>query len=334
MKLLSGRRILIFIILTLILTGSFLLLPTIFYLSDHLSKTHKVDANILLVEGWLPYHSLEMAAREFEKNGYDYLITTGIESEFEYTMLSMDGYLIFYPAAKIPRDDVAATHLIEIDAYSELGGENSAQFNFYVNDSLNADFRAVRKKRKYSMIWEGKLSDIDSIMVQFINDGVGDYGDRNLFVKQIIIDKDISIPYQNLSEYDIFELDGKNRIKNNFKSYAQRAREIFISLGIDSSNVISVPGESVKINRTFTSALAVRNWLKTSDIEVKGINIISVDSHSRRTWMTYNKVLHKSFNVGVISLPKDNFHSRTDKGFNILKETLALVYYWVILIPF
>ena len=329
-----GKKTLITILLVLIILSGIIFLPIIYSLSDHLSKTARVNANILLVEGWLPDYALEIAYKEFQKNGYEYIFTTGLKSP-EYYMVSMNGYLIFYLKRKISPDNEIPVHVIEIDGYSELGGENSSQFNVYVNNSLVADFLADKKKRKYAITWEGKLTDIDSIMVQFVNDGVGDYGDRNLYVKEIIIDHKTKIPYQNNSEYDIGALDGKRRIVNNFNSNAESARNRLLSMGIDSSLIIAVPGKRVKINRTLTSALAFRDWLKTSDIDIKGINIISMGTHTRRTWMTYNKILHKKYDIGIISLP--DYKERYSMKYKVLKtlrETIGIIYYWVILLPY
>lgn len=330
-----GKKTLIIILLFFIILSGIIFLPVIYSLSDHLSKTDRVNANILLVEGWLPPDEIEMAYNEFQKNGYEYIITTGLKSITDYYMLSENGYLIFYPKRKISLDNEIPLHVIEVDGYSELGGENSSQFNVFVNDSLVADFLAGKKKRKYAITWEGKLTDIDSIMVQFVNDGVGDYGDRNLYVKEIIIDHKTKIPHLNNSEYDIGALDGKRRIINNFNSVAESARNRLLSMGIDSSSIIAVPGKRVKINRTLTSALAFRDWLKTSDIDVKGINIISMGTHARRTWMTYNKILHKKYDIGIISLPdyKDR-NSRKYKVLKTLRETFGIIYYWFILIPY
>ena len=330
-----GKKKLITILLFVIILSGIIFLPVIYSLSVHLSKTDRVNANILLVEGWLPPNEIEMAYNEFQKKGYEYIITTGLKFATDYYMLSENGYLIFYPKRKISLDNEIPSHVIEIDAYSELGGENSARFNVYVNDSLVADFLADKKKRKYAIAWEGKLTDIDSIMVQFTNDGMGDYGDRNLCVKEIIIDRKTKIPYQNNSEYDIGPLDGKRRIVNNLNSNAESARNRLLSMGIDSSLIIAVPGKRVKINRTLTSALAFRDWLKTSDIDIKGINIISMGTHTRRTWMTYNKILHKKYDIGIISLPdyKERF-SMKYKVLKTLRETIGIIYYWVILLPY
>jgi len=329
-----GKKTLITILLFSFILSGIIFLPIIYSLSVHLSKTDRVKANILIVDGCLSEDALEMAYEEFQKNGYEYAITTGLKSP-EYYMVYLNGYLVFYPKKKISGDNEVHAHVIEIDAYSELGGENSARFNVFVNDSLVADFLAVKKKRKYAITWEGKLTDIDSIMVQFVNDGVGDYGDRNLYVKEIIIDKETTIPYQNNSEYDLSEPGRKNRIVNNFNSYAQLARIRLLSMGLDSSLVIAVPGKRVKLNRTLTSALAFRDWLKTTDIEIKGINIISLGTHARRTWMTYNKILNKKYDIGIISL-KDykERYSRKYKVLKTLRETIGIIYYWFILIPY
>jgi hypothetical protein len=318
----------------IILFSATISLPVIYELSDLLSKTDKVNANILLVEGWLPPYAIEKAYEEFANNGYTHIITTGIKSP-DYYMMAMNGYLIFYPHRVISQDNEFQVHKIEVDASSELDNENSAMFSVYVNDSLFTNFSADKKKRRFAITWEGNLLNIDSIIVQFVNDGVGDYGDRNLFVKEIIIDNEIKIPYQNNSEYDISKLDGKRRIINNFTSYAQLAKKRLLTTDIDSSLVIAIPGKRVNVNRTLISALAVRDWLETSDIDIKGINIVSLGNHAERTFMTYNKILDKKYDIGIISIPDHRAsYSRRYKVLRTLREAVGIIYYWFILLPY
>jgi hypothetical protein len=326
-------KILVFLLMVLV-SGFLFIKPAYNYLSGYLSKSEPVSANILLVEGWLQPYAIEMAWDEFNNNSYNKIITTGLNAP-DYFLVSTNGFLVFYPTRSKVFRNTLSTHLIEIDAYSELGGENSSQFNVFINDSLVANFLAEKKKKKYSITWRGRLSDIDSVLVQFVNDGVGDYGDRNLYIKEIIFDNQIEIPYQTYSEYDIGDLDGKKRIVNNFSSYADLAKRRLLSLGIDSSVIISIPGKRVNINRTLTSALAFRDWLDTSDIEIKGINIVTIGTHARRTWMTYSKILNEKYDIGIISLP--DHRGRNSNKYKILKtirETIGIVYYWIILIPY
>ena len=332
------RKVLLIVLIafiSILTLGYIFLKPAFNYLSGYLSKSEQVKANVLIIEGWLPEYALEMAYKEFEKSKYEYVITTGLQYRKEYYMVSENGYLIFYLKNKFSEINDSGLHSIEIDAYSELEGDNRAHFNLYVNDSIIADFFVEKSKKRYRVEWEGNLRDIRTIYVQFTNDAVGDFGDRNLYVKEIIIDDKIKIPYQDNSEYDIGKLYGKNRTINNFNSSAQYAKNRLLSMGIDSSLLIAIPGNKVKINRTLSSALAFRDWLKTANIDIKGINIISMGTHTRRTWMTYNKILNEKYVIGIISLP-DNIHnnSRLSKVLKTIRETLGIIYYWFILLPY
>ncbi len=51
--------------------------------------------------------------------------------------------------------------------------------------------------------------------------------------------------------------------------------------------------------------------------------------------MTYNKILHKKYEIGIISLPdyKED-SSRKYKVLKTLRETIGLIYYSIILIPY
>ena len=307
----------------------------IYSLSGSLSKTSEVNANVLLVEGWLPQYAIEMAFDEFSRKGYEYIVTTGVNTTSDYFTLYANGYLIFYTDRQHLSDTKITRHEIEIKASGSLNGENKAHFNVFVNDSIAGDFYAGKHKKNYVLEWTGALSNIDSISVQLVNHRSGDFGDISLFIKEVIIDHKISIPYRHNSVSVISNKRGYDRIVNNFNSVAELARKKLLLMGIDSTLVIAIPCKSVRINRTLKSALAVRDWLKTSDIEVKGINIESLGTHARRTWMTYNKILNKKCEIGIISLP--NNKDRYSRGYRILKtlrESFGLIYYWFILIPY
>src|SRR5665648_363191 len=122
----KGLLILLFIITSLSLIIYLFSKPAFNYLSGYLSKSEKVKANILVVESWLPDFAFKIAYTEFQKNRYDYIITTGVKSFRVYYMLSRNGYLIFYPKQKLSGIIEAGKHTIAIQAYSELGGDNRA----------------------------------------------------------------------------------------------------------------------------------------------------------------------------------------------------------------
>ena len=330
-----GLLISIIVFAFLIASGYLFINPVFKYLASYLSKSEQVKANVLIVEGWVPDYALEMAYEEFTRNEYEYIITTGSNSFTRYFNVSSIGYLIFKIKGKLNGLADSGIHTIEIDAYSEMGGINRAHFNLYINDSLVNDFLVDKRGGKYITEWDGYLDDIDSILIHFDNDSYGEFGDRNLYVREIKIDQKIRIPYLNNTEYDILNLDGKQRIINKSITLAESAKDKLIALGIDSGIIIAVMCQRVRINRTLTSALAVRDWLEKSDIGIKGINIISMGPHARRTWMTYNKILNEKYEIGIISIPDNNNHQLSRRNtLNILRQTLGILYYWLILTPY
>ncbi len=331
-KILQKKLLLLIFIISLLSIPLFF--TTMFSLSDYLSKTEKVKANLLIIEGWLPPYAIEMAYNEFKKDDYDLVITTGIKIS-GYFQVYTNGYLVFNTSGKLKGLEKNIEHTIEIDAYSELSDQNSAHFNVFVNDSLVSGFVADHRKRKFKFNWSGNLNKIDSVMIQFDNDMVGKSGDRNLYIKELVFDDKIHLSYQKNSVYYIGKLNNKFRINNNYSSHSELARNRLLSMGLDSSKVISVPGHRVRINRTLSSALAFRDWLKTSRMKVEGINIITLGEHAKRTWFTYNKILDGKYNIGIISLPdyKTN-RSWKNKILKTLRESLGIIYYWIILLPY
>ena len=326
---------LIIIFISVITLVYVFLKPAFNYLSGYLSKSEQVKANVLIVEGWLPDAALDMAFEEFQKNGYEYIITTGLKSPTDYYMLTSNGKLIFYTKNRFSGMSKSGSHSIEVEAFSELGGDNRAHFNLFINNFLAANFYVEKRKKTYKINWKGYLNDVDSIIVQFDNDKSGYFGDRNLFVKQISVDHLTTIPYLNNSEYEFTNNGRKSRIINNYASNAELARNRLVALGLDSSKIITTSGERSKINRTLMSSLAFRNWLKTASIDIKGINIITLGAHARRTWMTYNKILDEKYKIGIISVPEPiNIHTRENKLFKTIRETLGIIYYWFILLSY
>ena len=107
-----------------------------------------------------------------------------------------------------------------------------SHFNVYINDSLLAEFTADKTVRNYSLSWTGSLKDIDSIMVHFDNDFVDEGEYRNLYVREIIIDDTIVVPYKTNSVYDIGKIDNKERTPNDYHSHADLARIELISKGL------------------------------------------------------------------------------------------------------
>lgn len=305
-------------------------------LSRYLEKSQKVNADLLIIEAWLPDLALELVKNEILTNSYDYIVTTGIESaELDFFMVAMNGYLIFYPSFSSKNTTESTRHVIEVVARSKMGGKYRSHFNLFVNDSLIAEFNADEKPRRYRAEWFGKINKIDSLMVQFTNDYFDESGDRNLYIKEFIIDNVLIIPYQFNSLFDIGILGGKDRIRNDYRSHPEMVRNKLIASGIESSKIFAVTGKRTKINRTLIGALAFRKWLNASGKNITGINIATMGIHARRTWLTYKRVIDNDNDIGIISLPEsDEVIVKGSNRLPAITESFDLIYYWIILLPY
>ncbi|HLN21773.1 MAG TPA: hypothetical protein VK213_11830 [Bacteroidales bacterium] len=285
-------------------------------LQSFLTRNNEVDANILVIEGWLSFNDLRLAASEAKKKEYDYVITSGLESVPEYYGMHRNGLLIF----DIP-DTLTDIRKIEVTARSN--DNRAADFNVLVNGTVSGTF-SVKKYRKQCRIdWNGTR--VNSVAVEFISDTIS-----VLLIKNIILDN-LHIPFLNNTEYIIKNLEESHKIINDFSSNSELAAKRLLAFGVDSTRLFTAAAEKVKINRTLSSAVAVNNWLKKKNIPVVGINIISSGTHSRRTWMTYKNVLAGETKVGIVALPGSKKEGKDGRYIKTARETIAFLYYSLVL---
>ena len=323
-KLLYSLAILIFIALSLLIIS---------FSFSYLTHNSPVKANVLVVEGWMPHYGLQRAYAEFQNGDYEYLIITGNQFPGHIT-LYINSYLIFYPHQNVVDDENEKQHLFEMEIVSTLGLKDSAHFVFWVNDQRIADHYTTENKGLFQIHWEGRLSDIDSVMVQYTNDMVGEKGDRNLAIHKLNLNE------QNLIiEYADLFLDrgrpfGRFRWNVTATSYAEMAAHFFVDWGLAREKVIPVTNHHANLRRTYGNALSLKHWLEANPMQIEGFNVVSMDYHSRRTWLTYNKLLDDFAEVGIISAENPSFKfSGRLKYKNGLLELIALIYYNIFILP-
>jgi ABC-type glycerol-3-phosphate transport system permease component len=321
----SWKRYLL--LLVLILVAIITVLP--FFLTMH----RKVNAPILIIEGWMPVPSLEAALDEFRRGDYQKIIVTGHHVE-PSVLMSIRSYLIFYPPFAPTPDSVPAIHRFQVHAQSTLGPADSALFALWINDNKLAEFYTADFDEYVSLEWEGRLQDIDSLMIQYINDQVTQAGDRNLMIKDVEINN-ISLLTQNSTRIiDRGRPFGEHRRNLTATTHAELATYYLLSQGVDPDQIISVNNLFVDKRRTYGNALSLKYWFQEQGFESAAVNIVSTNYHSRRTWLTYKRLLGSNFDVGIISV--ENIYKEKSvpvKAFHMFRETAALIYYVVFILP-
>ncbi|WP_107667004.1 ElyC/SanA/YdcF family protein [Cyanothece sp. BG0011] len=122
---------------------------------------------------------------------------------------------------------------------------------------------------------------------------------------------------------------GRGKYLSDYKTFADLAAATAIALGLNRDQVVSVPNKTVSVNRTAASAKAVKQWLLSSDLNIKAINIYSHDVHTRRSWLIFRTLLEPEIKVGAIAFSPAYSKSwwKTSTGIkSVIMETIAYFY--------
>jgi len=95
---------------------------------------------------------------------------------------------------------------------------------------------------------------------------------------------------------------GQGGFLTEYKSYAQLSQASLLKIGLNVP-VFAVPSPEVRKDRTYASALALKQWLAGHYPEVRSFDLMSSGPHARRSHMLYQKAFGDAFSIGIIALP-------------------------------
>lgn len=101
--------------------------------------------------------------------------------------------------------------------------------------------------------------------------------------------------------------------------------------GLPAASVQAVPSCFVGRDRTYNSAVALRNWLQEHIPHVDSVNVLTEDTHARRTWLLFQEALGPGIKVGIISARNPDYDAahwwRSSAGVReVINESIAYVY--------
>ena len=117
----------------------------------------------------------------------------------------------------------------------------------------------------------------------------------------------------------------------DYQTYAQLAAATVIAAGVPESLVVAVGSSWSKKDRTFRSALSLKNWLDSTGISLERIDLCSHDVHARRSALLFKKALGSAFQVGIIAMENRDYDWRrwwtSSEGVRcVMGETIAYLY--------
>jgi uncharacterized SAM-binding protein YcdF (DUF218 family) len=116
-----------------------------------------------------------------------------------------------------------------------------------------------------------------------------------------------------------------------YKNYAEIAALTLKNIGLESEKIVAVASPEVKKDRTYASAIALRQWLEKSNSPMAAINLFTHDTHARRSWLIFQKALSPKIKVGIISSAPQNYDPNKWWTYSagvrsIINEIVAYVY--------
>ena len=101
--------------------------------------------------------------------------------------------------------------------------------------------------------------------------------------------------------------------------------------GLPAEHVHMAPSRVVTRDRTYSSAVALRDWLHAQHLAVTKLDVLTEDVHARRTRLLFQKAFGPTVTVGVISVPNPDYNPkrwwRYSEGVrDVLSESISYLY--------
>lgn len=106
---------------------------------------------------------------------------------------------------------------------------------------------------------------------------------------------------------------------------------LLIGSGVPSDLIVMASSKEAIRDRTFHSAMAVKQWLREQGVRTTSIDVVTVGAHARRSRLLYQKALGDEVTVGVISVEDREFDPnhwwRSSEGVRtVVDESIAYLY--------
>src|SRR5260221_54334 len=121
-------------------------------------------------------------------------------------------------------------------------------------------------------------------------------------------------------------------------SYAEFAPDPMIRRGLPEARVIAVPAPDSAQDRTFLSAVMVREWAKAGGVAVDALDVFSSGVHSRRSRLVYRLAFGSDVRIGILAArpsaydPEAWWRSSTGTK-TVLSETVGWIWTKLFLRP-
>jgi len=124
---------------------------------------------------------------------------------------------------------------------------------------------------------------------------------------------------------------GNGGYVNDYYTSASVAAESLKGFGIRDDVVQMVPSRVFARERTYSSAIALRDWFREHNLAIHSFNVLTQDCHARRTQLLYQKALGRNVTVGIIAVSNPDYDPKdwwrySDGVREVIGESIAYIY--------
>jgi uncharacterized SAM-binding protein YcdF (DUF218 family) len=126
-------------------------------------------------------------------------------------------------------------------------------------------------------------------------------------------------------------VEGTGGYINDYNTAASVGADLLRKNGLSNESLQMVPSRVMDRDRTYGSAVVLRNWFREHNMPVRSINIVTEDVHARRTCLLFQKALGHNVAVGVIAVTNPDYDAshwwRYSEGVkDVFAESIAYIY--------
>ncbi len=126
-------------------------------------------------------------------------------------------------------------------------------------------------------------------------------------------------------------VNGLGGYVNDFQTSASVGAGLLRGAGVPTDRVRMVPSRVMARDRTYSAAVALREWFRERGMEVTSFNVLTQEAHGRRSLLLNEMAFGEGVEIGVISIPNPDYDGsrwwRSSEGVReVLSETIAYLY--------
>jgi hypothetical protein len=126
-------------------------------------------------------------------------------------------------------------------------------------------------------------------------------------------------------------VNGNGGYVNDYNTSASVGAEILKKFGVPDDLVQMVPSRVIGRERTYSSAVALRDWFREHNTPVHGLNVLTEEAHARRTRLLYQKAFGRNVTVGIIAVSNPDYNPKywwcySDGVREVIGESIAYIY--------